>query len=315
MKKLDSLLIYAYGGPESMEDVEPFLQNIAQGKRISQERLAEVLSHYALFDGRSPMNGAIREFMRLWSEEVPEFPVFFGCRYAKPDLKETLRQMAMEGKRRPLVFIPSPFGGYLTTYFEKWTQVQKELANELGEDAFPEAEFFPPFSENTHFLNAVSAGISEVLAKISEERRNDAVLLFSIHSLPTALARRNGYEAEVLAAVKRLEARFPQNRVLLGWQSASAAPIPWLEPSTLDVIQDPIIQDPIIQDHRVPGTAQPPLLLIPLGFPFENMEVAYDLDVEARELAESLGFPVFRVPTVGLRPEIRVMLQEYITAE
>lgn len=305
MKKFDSLLIYAYGGPESMEDVEPFLRNIAQGKRISEERMAEVLAHYALFDGRSPMNGTIREFMRLWAENVPEVPVFFGCRYAKPALKETLRQMVEEGKRRPLVFIPSPFGGYLTTYLEKWTQVRDELSEELGEDVFSEAQFFPPFSENAHFLDAAEAVISETLESLPAEQQTEAVLLFSVHSLPTALARRNGYEAEVLAAVKTLEARFPQNRVILGWQSASAAPIPWLEPSTLDVIQK----------ITAPGTSRPPLLLIPLGFPFENMEVVYDLDVEARGSAESLGFPVLRVPTVGLRAEIRVMLREHLAAE
>ncbi|MBO5437269.1 MAG: ferrochelatase, partial [Thermoguttaceae bacterium] len=171
MKKFDSLLIYAYGGPESMEDVEPFLRNIAQGKRISEKRMAEVLAHYALFDGRSPMNGTIRKFMRLWAENVPEVPVFFGCRYAKPALKETLRQMAEEGKRRPLVFIPSPFGGYLTTYLEKWTQVRDELSEELGEDVFSEAQFFPPFSENAHFLDAAEAVISETLKSLPAEQQ------------------------------------------------------------------------------------------------------------------------------------------------
>lgn len=284
----DSLLIYAYGGPESMAEVPDFIRSVTGG-RVSAERLAEVQAHYAHFGGVSPMNGAIREFMRLWRAEHPEIPVYFGACFAEPGIEKTLRQMVSDGRRNALVLIPAPFVGYQAAYHEKLAAVR------AGMDFCPELTFIPPFSEDPFFLNAQEQAIAEAL---SEPADGPSVLLFSVHSLPVSLAQRSGYEAAVRTAFEAVKARFPSVDSYLAWQSAAPGPIPWLEPKTAEVIRE-------IAAQYGPRTR---VLLIPFGFPFENMEVVYDLDVESRTLAESLALKVHRVPTISLQPEFRAMV-------
>jgi len=301
----DSLLIYAYGGPESMAEVPDFIRNVTNGL-VTPERLAEVLSHYALFGGVSPMNGAIREFMRLWEAEHSEIPVYFGARFTEPALEGTLRQMISEGRKNTLVLIPAPFVGYQTAYHEKLAEVCARL------DSCPNLTFIPPFSADPLFLAAQERAISETLSgtmlpasfQKSDETGSsvpETVLLFSVHSLPVPLARRSGYEAAVQTAFEAVKERFPEAEAFLAWQSAASGPVPWLEPKTTDVAREIVAKF---------GTGTR-VLLIPFGFPFENMEVAYDLDTESQNLAESLGLTVLRVPTIGLREEFREMIQKY----
>ena len=284
----DSLLIYAYGGPESMAEVPDFIRSVTGG-RVSAERLAEVQAHYAHFGGVSPMNGAIREFMRLWRAEHPEIPVYFGACFAEPGIEKTLRQMVSDGRRNALVLIPAPFVGYQAAYHEKLAAVR------AGLDFCPELTFIPPFSEDPLFLKAQEQVISEALSE-------PAVLLFSVHSLPVSLAQRSGYEAAVCTAFEAVKARFPSVDSYLAWQSAAPGPIPWLEPKTSEMIRE-------IAAKYGPGTR---LLLIPFGFPFENMEVVYDLDVESRTLSTSLGLIFHRVPTIDLMPYFRTMVFRYL---
>lgn len=301
MSSCDSLLIYAYGGPEKLSDVPPFLASVAHGKRIPAARLESVRAHYALFDGRSPMNGAIREFLRLWREVEPQIPAYFGCRHTLPSLKSALEQMISDDCHHARVLIPAPFGGYLETYHEKLAEVRAELESE-GK-SLPTLNFIPPFSENPDFLEAVARTITETLSVLEEPQRRNAQLLFSVHSLPVALARSSGYESEVRVAFETLKKRFPAQKSHLGWQSASASPIPWLEPGTLDVIQD-LAEKEKKSEFKT-------LILIPLGFPFENMEVAYDQDVEASQFAETRGFHVLRAPTIARTPEFLKMVRSF----
>ena len=271
----DSLLIYAYGGPESMAEVPDFIRSVTGG-RVSAERLAEVQAHYAHFGGVSPMNGAIRKFMGLWRNNFRKIPVYFGACFAEPGIEKTLRQMVSDGRRNALVLIPAPFVGYQTAYHEKLAAVR------AGMDFCPELTFIPPFSEDPFFLMAQDLAITETLLdSLGKKAPMRPVLLFSV---------RKAFEA--------VKARFPSVDSYLAWQSAAPGPIPWLEPKTAEVIRE-------IAAQYGPGTR---VLLIPFGFPFENMEVVYDLDVESRTLAESLGLKVHRVPTIGLRPEFRAMV-------
>ena len=303
----DSLLIYAYGGPESMTEVPDFIRSVTGG-RVSPERLAEVQAHYAHFGGVSPMNGAIRKFMGLWRNNFRKIPVYFGACFAEPGIEKTLRQMVSDGRRNALVLIPAPFVGYQAAYHEKLAAVRG------GMEFCPELTFIPPFSEDRLFLKAQGLAIAETLWEVFWEEFKEAfeealgealnegasdqtVLLFSVHSLPVSLAQRSGYEAAVRTAFEAVKASCPSLDSFLAWQSAAPGPVPWLEPKTSEMIRE-------IAAKYGPGTR---VLLIPFGFPFENMEVVYDLDVEARTLAESLGLTVHRVPTIGWRPEFRAM--------
>lgn len=300
MKKYDSLLIYAYGGPEKMEDVAPFLQSVAHGKPIPPSRLAAVEAHYALFNGRSPMNGAIRKFMTQWEKSVPEIPVYYGTRHTQPTLKNALETLIADGRKTSLVFTPTPFGGYLGTYFEKLAEVQKEL--EAEGKTCPKLDFIPPFSKNPRFLSVLERSVHETLEKLGDvATQKNAKLLFSVHSLPITVARQGGYETEARTAFSEISARFPENELFLVWQSASASPIPWLEPKITDEI--PRIASVSEENGN--------FVLIPFGFPFENMEVVYDLDVEATQLAQNLNWHTHRVPTVAHYAEFQEMILEY----
>ncbi len=343
MEIFDSLLIYAYGGPESMEETAEFLANVAQGKRISLERLEEVLAHYRYFNGKSPMNGAIRKFMTRWRETVPEIPIYFGCRYATaPSLKETVRQMILDGRKRSLVFIPAPFNGYRETYFERFAEVRKELEAEIAFGAsseygvesetalrsprfpagsiMPEFEFFPAFSGNPHFLQAQENVVAAALDCLPEASRRSAVLLFSVHSLPLSVARRSGYDSEARETVEFLRKRFPENQTELVWQSASVSRVPWLEPDILHSLQK-IGNEWTLRRELGGGNVRGicefhgenerrPVLLIPLGFPFANMEVAYDLGVEASCLAKEYGLLPIPAPTIENETEFLTMILE-----
>lgn len=304
--KYDSVLIYAYGGPETMSDVLPFLKSTLGGKVLTPERFAEVFSHYNFFDGCSPMNAYAREFMVLLRTSGLPLPLYYGTLHASPRLKETLRRMFEDGRRYVRVLIPTPFGGYLKAYHEKLAQALAELADELHllPDALPQLDVIPPFSTHPNFLEAHRQTILDILQTLPPSARQKAVFLFSVHSLPVSLAQ-NGYESEVRRAFDVLRGWFPQNECRLAWQSASSAPVPWLKPALKEEI----------------GTIQPNLegkrtiFLIPLGFPFENMEVAYDLDVEAFRDAETAGFLPIRVPTVGTHTEFLTMVRQFAESE
>ncbi len=283
-----------------MEDVTPFLQSVAHGKPISPGRLAAVEAHYALFNGRSPMNGAIREFMTLWKKNVLEIPIYYGTRHTRPTLKNALETLIADGRKTSLVFTPTPFGGYLGTYFEKLAEVQKEL--EAEGKTCPKLDFIPPFSKNPRFLSALERSVRETLEKLGDvATQKKAKLLFSVHSLPITVARQGGYETEAQTAFSEISARFPENESFLVWQSTSASPIPWLEPKITDEI--PRIASVSEENGN--------FVLIPFGFPFENMEVVYDLDVEATQLAENLNWHTHRVPTVAHYAEFQDIILEY----
>ncbi|MBE6427621.1 MAG: hypothetical protein E7028_03390 [Planctomycetaceae bacterium] len=370
MKRFDSLLIYAYGGPESMGEVPDFLASVAHGKQITRERLNEVLAHYGHFDGVSPMNGSIRKFMTRWRESVPEIPVYFGCRHAiAAPLKETVRQMILDGRKRVLVFIPAPFNGYRETYLERLAEVRNELLLEISsacscsmdypmdngsgsgrghdsaasagaergkrscfpaEAVLPEFEIFPAFSTDARFLRAQEKVISAALEQLPESCRKKAVLVCSVHSLPIPAARKSGYDKEAEETVHMLRKRFPENKVILAWQSASTSRVPWLRPDVLESLREIGAEwsknsggnadetvgmnsgSSVNEGGEAREDCRYPVLLIPLGFPFSNMEVAYDLEVEGRNLAKELGLFPISVPTIEKEAEFIEMIRSGI---
>ncbi|MDO4570850.1 MAG: ferrochelatase [Planctomycetia bacterium] len=296
--KYDSLLVYTYGGPETLDDVLPFLENITQGRGVAPHRLQSVMQHYEYFGGKSPLNDYTRRFLDAIAPLV-EIPVYWGCRFASPSVEETIQRMIYDGIRRALVLIPSPFGGYNRIYFQKMRDLERKFGS-----AFPILHYIPPFSQQPRFWDAVCATLNEVATLRDRSVRENCSLVFSVHSLPVEVAKLR-YEREARAAVEGISARletegFP-GRKFLAWQSESKTAARWLEPRLDDVLRE-------VATFR--GCRE--TILVPIGFPFENMEVAYDLDVQARELGESLGLSISRAPTTGLHPTFLEMVRGYL---
>ncbi len=286
MSRYDALLIVSFGGPEKREDVIPFLENVLRGRGVPRQRMLEVAAHYYHFGGRSPINDQNRALIAALKPVVP-MPVYWGNRNWHPLLADTLRQMRDEGVKRAVAFVTSAFGSYsgCRQYMEN---IQRARA-EVGEGA-PEIVKIPPFSAHPKFLAAMSDRVRAAIAELPQ-----AALIFTAHSVPVAMAEASPYVAELHAACAAAAAAVGRAEWKLVYQSRSGPPAqPWLGPDIGDYLRQ-IRSDVVI---------------VPIGFLSDHMEVLYDLDTEARAICDELGVRMVRAGTVGTHPAIIEMISE-----
>ncbi|WP_431982723.1 ferrochelatase [Streptomyces qinglanensis] len=316
----DALLLLSFGGPEGMDDVVPFLQNVTRGRGIPTERLEEVGRHYYLFDGVSPINEQNRALLAALRENFAahglELPVYWGNRNWAPYLTDTLRELAGDGHRRVLTLATSAYASY-----SGCRQYRENLAESLA--ALREEGLRPPqvdklrhYFNHPGFLEPVVDGVLACLDDLPAEVRDGAHLAFTTHSVPTAAADTSGpveahgdggaYVAQhrdaaelITEAVReRTGARHPWSLV---YQSRSGPPsVPWLEPDICDHLEE-------LHGNGVPG-----VVMVPVGFVSDHMEVRYDLDTEAMDKAAELGLPARRSPTVGADPRFAAAVRELV---
>lgn len=271
-----ALLLFSFGATRSMEDVPGFLQRISRG-RISPERLAEVETHYALFQGRSPLLESARRLTQTLREIQP-LPVYEGTLFMEPTVEDAFQQMLRDGVTEVSVLIPTPFGGYRGMYLQRL----EALKHQLGE-RFPKMEILPPCSTRSEFLAAHVAAVRDALREVADLEKT--VVVFSAHSVPVAVSE--PYATEVRTACEAIFSQLPEVRCLIAWQSASTSgPSAWLEPDVCEVLKG------------LPRLGMAEVILVPLGFLLENMETAYDLDVEAVRTASECGLRVWRLPVL-----------------
>lgn len=307
----DAFLLVSFGGPEGPEDVVPFLRNVTRGRNIPDSRLEEVGEHYYRFGGKSPINDqnrALIEALRAeFAENGVDLPIYWGNRNWEPYLADTLRQMRDDGVRSAVAFF--------TSAQSSWSgcrQYREDLARaraEVGEDA-------PKVQKTRHYFNApgfvepMVDAAREAIEQLPEGSRDDAVLLFTAHSIPLPMAQSAGpyggaYEAQLRETMRLVLDRLGATQeARLVWQSRSGPPSqPWLEPDVVDVITE-------LADAGAPG-----VVLVPIGFVSDHMEVLYDLDTEAAEKAEELGIPMTRAATVGTDPRFVRMIRELVAEQ
>jgi ferrochelatase len=298
----DALIIVSFGGPEGPDDVIPFLENVTRGRNIPRERLIEVGHHYDLFGGVSPINRQNRELIAALETELAahsiELPVYFGNRNWHPYLPDTIRDMRDDGVHRALAFFTSAFSSYsgCRQYREDIYRAQ----GEVGPDA-PEILKLRAFYNHPGFVEANADRVREALAAIPEERRAAAHLVFTAHSIPSAMAAQCRYEDQ-LAETSRLvaEAVGPHGHSVV-YQSRSGSPhVPWLEPDVSDRLRE-------LGDEGVTD-----IVISPVGFVSDHMEVLYDLDVEAAETARELGLTMVRAGSAGTHPAFVAMIRELV---
>lgn len=291
MSPYDALLIVSFGGPEKREDVIPFLENVLRGRNVPRERMLEVAAHYYHFGGCSPINDQNRALIAALKPVIP-MPVYWGNRNWHPLLADTLRQMRDEGVKRAVAFVTSAFGSYsgCRQYLENIERARAEV----GQGA-PEIVKIPPFSAHPKFLAAVTDRTRAALAELPH-----AALIFTAHSIPVAMAEASPYVAQLHAACAAVAAAVGRAEWKLVYQSRSGPPTqPWLGPDIGDYLRQ-IRSDVVI---------------VPVGFLSDHMEVLYDLDTEARAICEELGVRMVRAGTAGTHPAIIEMIAELVRQE
>lgn len=296
MVPFQALLVLSFGGPEKSEDVLPFLENVLRGRRVPRERMLEVAEHYYHFGGRSPINDQNRALIEALDREFDRhglsLPIYWGNRNWHPFLADTLRKMEADGIERALVFVTSAFSSY--SGCRQYREDIEQARTEAGPRS-PALFKLPKFYNHPGFIGAVADRIREV-------DRPGAALVFTAHSIPTAMAETSPYVRQLEEACSLVAAELGRESWQLAYQSRSGPPTqPWLEPDIGDVIR------------RFQGTGQP-VVVSPIGFISDHMEVLYDLDTEVKALAEELGIEMLRAGTPGVHPRFVAMIRELVSA-
>jgi ferrochelatase len=298
----DALLVVSFGGPEGPGAVLPFLENVTRGRNVPEERLREAASHYEHFGGVSPLPAQCRALVAALREELarhgPALPVYLGNRNWHPLLADTLRRMAEDGVRRALAFVTSAYASYsgCRQYLEDIVVAQ----DAVGARA-PVVDKLRLFYNHPGFVEPLVERVAAAFERVPEERRATARLVFSAHSLPRALAATCAYEAQLRETASLVA--FPLGRAewSFAWQSRSGPPSqPWLDPDIVDHLR------------ALAAKGARDVVVAPIGFTSDHMEVLYDLDLEAKSRALELGLNMVRAATVGTHPRFVRMIRELV---
>jgi ferrochelatase len=293
VSRYDALLVVSFGGPEKHEDVIPFLENVLRGRNVPRERMLEVAQHYYHFDGRSPINDQNRALVAALKERLA-MPVYWGNRNWHPMLAATVRQMQTDGIRRALAFATSAFGSYsgCRQYQENIDQARAAVG-----DGAPAIDKIPPFCGHPKFLEAMADRVRTALAELP-----GAALIFTAHSIPISMADSSPYVRQLEQACSAVAAAVGRAEWTLAYQSRSGPPSqPWLEPDIADHLRT-----------LAAGSTTRGVVIAPIGFLSDHMEVIYDLDTEARALCETLGLPMRRAGTVETHPQMIEMIASLV---
>jgi len=298
----DALLIVSFGGPESRDDVIPFLENVLRGKNVPRERMLAVAEHYYLFEGKSPINQQTRELIAAIEKELalhgPKLPVYWGNRNWHPMLADTLRQMKQDGVRRALAFVTSAYSSYsgCRQYREDIARAQREVPGA------PQADKVRAFFNHPGFIEATEERLRDALAQLPTEARHNVEVVYVAHSIPLSMASTCDYVGQLSEVRKLVSERLGITKDALVYQSRSGAlGQAWLEPDILDYLHD-------VKARNLAGS----VVIAPISFLSDHMEVLYDLDIEARQLCGSLGLTMVRAKTVGVHPKFIGMIRELI---
>ena len=300
----DAVVLVSFGGPEGPDDVMPFLRNVVRGRDVPDERLAEVAEHYHHFGGVSPINAQCRELLDALRTELARagigLPVYWGNRNWHPYLTDTAAQMRSDGVRRALAFVTSPFGSYSSC-----RQYLEDIASATADG--PVIDKIRHYHDHPGYVGPHADAVRAAAATLSDLPPDAVRLVFTAHSIPMSMQERSGPDGGRYGAQLRETARLVAREAGTGsawdlvWQSRSGPPqVPWLEPD--------------INDHLRALTAMGVrgVVVSPIGFISDHLEVTWDLDSEAKETARELGLRYVRAGTPGADPRFVTMVRELI---
>jgi ferrochelatase len=316
----DALLLAGFGGPEGPDDVMPFLENVTRGRGVPRERLEAVSHHYLALGGASPINDQNRALVAALRAELDargiRLPVYWGNRNWDPYFADALRQLHADGHRRVLAIATSAYASY-----SGCRQYREDLARALAETGLSDdvsIDKVRHFFDHPGFVRPVAVGLAGALADLATGGFDPAAtrVLFTTHSIPLAMAAASGppgrfdengaYVAQHLAAIEAVVAEAAARGAAvppwsLVYQSRSGSPsVPWLEPDINDALRE------------AAAAGMRAAVVVPIGFISDHVEVAWDLDNEARETCDGLGVRMIRIATPGTHPAFVAALVDLV---
>lgn len=301
-REYDAIFVVSFGGPEGVDEVVPFLENVTRGRNIPRERLEEVGEHYFMFDGVSPINAQNRALIDALRAELDEhgidLPIYFGNRNWAPYITDTMQQMKDDGVKRAITFFTSAYSSY--SGCRQYRENIVEAQGIVGEDA-PRFDKIRVFYNHPNFIEVNAEAVQKALDEFPAAERDGVHVAFTAHSIPMGMARNSDYEVQLQEAARLVaEAVGIQNWQLV-YQSRSGPPqVPWLEPDIVDHVE-------ALHEQGVDK-----LVIAPIGFISDHMEVMFDLDVEAKDKADELGMKMARAGSAGTHPRFVSMIRELI---
>jgi protoporphyrin/coproporphyrin ferrochelatase len=308
MRPYDAVLIVSFGGPDGPDDVMPFLQNVTAGRGVPPERLAEVAEHYQHVGGVSPINGQNRALLAAVRADFTEhgvgLPVYWGNRHWAPTLTDVLGQMRDDGITHAIALLTSAYASY--SGCRQYLDAIERARGEIGAGA-PTVDRLRQYFNHPGFIEPMVDGVEAALRELPDEYRADAPLAFVAHSIPSAMEATSGplgnaYTAQLLEAARLVSVDVGgEHRATVSFCSRSGSPAtPWLEPDILDRLSE------------LAAEGVRAVVVVPVGFVSDHMEVVYDLDTEAAAKAADLGLRFVRSATVGTDPRFVAMVRELV---
>jgi ferrochelatase len=313
MPDYDAFLLVSFGGPEGPADVMPFLENVTRGRGVPRDRLAEVARHYDHFGGVSPINEQCRGLLTAIGKQFAsagiDLPLYWGNRNWHPYLADTVARMAADGVRHAIAFVTSAYGSYSSCrqYLD-----DIEAARAQAGPGAPRIDKIRHFFNHPGFIGPVAEAARAAIGQLPAGVAEEAWLVFTAHSVPETMAAASGpagglypaqlAEAARLVAGRLAEAEGHQRPWRLAYQSRSGPPsVPWLGPDIGDRLTE------------LAARGAPAVVVIPVGFVSDHVEVLFDLDIEAAQLARDLGLPMARAATPGNHPRFAAMISELVS--
>lgn len=307
MRAYDAVFLVSFGGPDGMDDVMPFLETVTAGRGVPRERLEEVAQHYYHFGGVSPINGQNRALLSALRDDFKanglELPVYWGNRNWTPTIAAALTQMRDDGVTNAIAILTSAYASLSSC--RQYLDAIEQARAEMGDDA-PRVDRLRQYFNHPGFIEPMVDGVRNALSALPESLAPQAHLTFVAHSIPAAMDVASGpvggaYTRQLEEAVGLVAQRFPKHEASLSYCSRSGAPsIPWLEPDICDRLDE------------LANAGARAVVVVPIGFVSDHMEVAYDLDTEAAAKAQELGLAFARSATVGTDPRFVAMIRELV---
>jgi ferrochelatase len=298
----DAVLVVAFGAPERAQDVTPFLENVLRGRDVPRDRLLEVAGHYRHVGGISPLNEQIRTLVAALRRELAvhglPLTVYWGNRNWHPLLSETVAQMARDGVQRALAFFTSAYSSYSSC--RQYLEDIERARTSVGAAA-PRIDKLRAYFNHPGFIQPMVERVRAALAEIPEPRRSAARVVYTAHSIPLAMAERCQYAAQVAEAARLVSRELEISHFEVAYQSRSGPPAqPWLEPDIRDTLR------------KLHAAQVGDVVVVPIGFLSDHVEILYDLDTEAKKLCDELGMNMIRAATVGSHAGFVSMIRELI---
>lgn len=300
----DAILLLSFGGPEGMPDVMPFLENVTRGRNIPTERLQAVAHHYEIFGGVSPINENNRKLIAALESALHRegiaLPIYWGNRNWHPFVEDTFKDMIAAGIRKVIVFVTSAYGSF--SGCRMYLNDLERASAAAGEES-PLAHKLPLFYDHPLFIEANSDHLLKALSVLPQDRAEKAQIVFTAHSVPQSMATNCLYEEQLACTASLIAQKTGRSNYAVVYQSRSGPPgQPWLGPDICDYLKELSQGSPALKD----------VIVQPIGFISDHMEVMYDIEVEAKQVAAQCGLNLIRAATAGIHPSFVQMIVELI---